>query len=111
MLLRRGDVEEAIATWRRCQQLDPCDGRAWIAMAKHQAKMGAFAEAEATMQEGLRWEPGSAYLLQSYGQLQERRGRQDDAPGRVLGRRPLAGAGAAGGLEADDHHGWTAVRG
>ena len=79
VLLRKGDESGAMETWIKCSELDPSDGRAWLAMAKYQAKLGAYAEAEKTLQSGLKWEPGSAYLLQTYGWLQERRGLPDEA--------------------------------
>ena len=58
---------------RRCaaSHADPAgfgragDGRAWLAMAKYQARLGAYDEAERTLRSGLKWEPESAYLLQA----------------------------------------------
>ena len=79
VLLRRGDESGAMETWKRCQELDPSDGRAWLAMAKYQARIGAYDEAERTLRSGLKWEPESAFLLQTYGWLQEKRGAPDEA--------------------------------
>jgi len=79
VLLRRGDESGAMETWQRCQELDPGDGRAWLAMAKYQARIGAYDEAERTLRMGLKWEPESAFLLQTYGWLQEKRGAPDEA--------------------------------
>ena len=79
VLLRRGDESGAMETWQRCQELDPGDGRAWLAMAKYQARIGAYDEAERTLRSGLKWEPESAFLLQTYGWLQEKRGAPDEA--------------------------------
>jgi len=79
VLSRRGQREGAIATYQRCIELDPLDGRAFIALAKLQEKAGLMEEPAASLQLGLRWNPDSAHLLQAYGSMQERRGLDDDA--------------------------------
>ena len=78
-LVRRRDAAGAEETWARCVELDPLDGRAYLGLAKLRRGRGDDGGAEAALRDGLRALPRSAYLLQAYGQLLERRGLADDA--------------------------------
>ena len=91
VLERRGDLQGARETFEHCTQIDPRDGRAWLALSRSSGRAGRPDEAERLLKRGLSYEPRSPHLLQAYGSLLERRGRQDEALElytAALGSRP-----------------------
>ena len=79
VLVQRGDRKGAAATYKRCMQLEPQDGRAWLGLSQLRRRQGREEEAARLLQGGLRVDPANPYLLQAWGTLQERRGFQDEA--------------------------------
>ena len=79
MLERRRDRRGASQTLERCCEIDPMDGRAWLAKARICERDGRPKEAAELLKQGLRYDTENAYLLQAYGALQARRGRSDEA--------------------------------
>ncbi len=78
-LMKRGDLDGSIATYKHCTELDPEDGRAWLAISRWHEKQRRFREAEEALEAGVEYNPESAHLLQASGALSQRRGRSDDA--------------------------------
>ena len=78
-LNQRGQRRGAIATYKRCIELDPFDGRGWLGLSQIRLKQNRHEEAEELLQQGIKNDPGNPYLLQAYGKLQESRDRPDDA--------------------------------
>ena len=78
--LRRGQLREARALWRRCVDVDRYDGRAYIALSRDlEFRKRDAAGAGALLSEALKLDPSNAYVRQAYAVLLERRGRRDDA--------------------------------
>ena len=78
-LARQGDTPGARQTYRRCVQIDPRDGRGWLALARLSEREGKVDEAIETLKQGLKHEPSNAYILQAYGAIEDRRGNTDEA--------------------------------
>ena len=78
-LAQRGDRRGAVATYKRCIQLDPLDGRSWLGLSQLRVKQNRLTDAEELLLQGIKSCPSNAYLLQGYGRLQEKQGKQDEA--------------------------------
>ena len=128
-----GNETRAREYWVRAIESDPRDGRAWLALARGEAKRRNFEQAVGLFKRGLKYSPENVHLLQAYGVCLEKAGRPmlamklykhaceldaTHAPSWVaraqieLGRRDFAAAracyeaGAKG--DASNHYVWQA---
>ena len=70
----RKQPEKALSMLAKCIRLDPYDGRAWLATAKHFERQRNYNAAREWLNKGLQYSPSNPYLLQSLGVLEERTG-------------------------------------
>eukprot|EP00639_Heterosigma_akashiwo_P034628 CAMPEP_0194725794 /NCGR_PEP_ID=MMETSP0296-20130528/28570_1 /TAXON_ID=39354 /ORGANISM="Heterosigma akashiwo, Strain CCMP2393" /LENGTH=327 /DNA_ID=CAMNT_0039630467 /DNA_START=316 /DNA_END=1295 /DNA_ORIENTATION=+ len=70
----KGDEAVGLRIYKKCLELDPRDGRAWLALARHESRRKRFEVAEKLFLKGLTYSRGNPYLLQAYGVMEEQRG-------------------------------------
>lgn len=72
---QRKNYTLAVRLWKRAMEMDPKDGRAWVAMGNYESKTKRNPNRAREMyNEGLESCPGNAYLLQALGILEQRQG-------------------------------------
>ena len=73
-LMLKGDFTSAAKFYEKCTAYDPCDGRAWLGLARIYWKKGQVSQAERAYTDGLYYCPKNPYLLQSWAIMLEKRG-------------------------------------
>ena len=74
----------------RAIEADPRDGRAWLALARGEAKRRNFEQAVGLFKRGLKYSPENVHLLQAYGVCLEKAGRPMLAMKLCADRAPRA---------------------
>lgn len=75
---KRGDYDGARELFKKCTELDPVDGRAWLALSKD-AEARDPRRAARYLLRALRHDPTNAHVRQAYGVLLERSGQRSRA--------------------------------
>ena len=73
--LLRGNFTASEALYQRCVEYDPCDGRAWLGLARLHWKKGQALLAEKSYKDGLYYNPNNPFLLQSWAVMLEKLGK------------------------------------
>lgn len=78
-LNQRNNFTEATEIYERCIDYNPCDGRAWLGLARLQYKKGDILLAEKTFNDGLYYNPKNPYLMQALANMYEKMGKINQA--------------------------------
>lgn len=78
-LAQWGNRKGAIRTYKRCIELDPLDGRAWLGLAQIRIEQKRLKEAGELLRQGIKKDPTNAFLIQAYGKLHELLDKPDEA--------------------------------
>ena len=73
--LLRGNFSASEELYQRCVVYDPCDGRAWLGLARLHWKKGQALLAEKSYKDGLYYNPNNPFLLQSWAVMLEKLGK------------------------------------
>ena len=73
--LLRGNFSASEELYQRCVAYDPCDGRAWLGLARLHWKKGQALLAEKSYKDGLYYNPNNPFLLQSWAVMLEKLGK------------------------------------
>ena len=73
--LLKGNFTAAEQLYNKCVDYDPCDGRAWLGLARLQWKKGQALLAEKSYKDGLYYSPNNPFLLQGWAVMLEKLGK------------------------------------
>ena len=77
--LLRSNFSGSEALYRQCISYNPCDGRAWLGIARLYWKRGLPDLAEKSYKDGLYYNPKNPYLLQSWANMLVKQGKSKSA--------------------------------
>lgn len=77
--LTKGNFTGSEAIYRKCIDYNPCDGRAWLGLARVQWKTGKGDLAEKSFKDGLYYDPKNPYLMQAWAVQLVKQGKTKQA--------------------------------